>query len=264
MNPERSILDLENLGYCPLVISVIVPTYRRPDKLRRALEAIAAQTYHDVEVIVVNDGGPSVRGVVSALEGRVRIVLHEAETNHGHFACRNVAVGLATGDRIAFCDDDDTYAPHHLASVASAIPGADLVYSGVTIRALRPDGVTTLPFSHPFDAALLRRTNFIVPSSVLYERRLHDTLGPFDEAAGPYWDWDWVLRVGAAGAIAHVPETSVTYEFDLRGGNLSGAPEKDRPFLDYLSAKHGLGPLPSTNFYFMALNDAGAGDTMRG
>jgi len=247
------------------VISVIVPTYRRPEKLRRSLEAIAAQTYRDVEVVVVNDGGPSVREVVAPIEGRVRIVLHEAETNRGHFACRNVALGLATGDRIAFCDDDDIYSPHHLASVASAIHGADLVYSGVTIRVLRPDGgVTTLPFSRPFDAALLRRTNFIVPSSVLYERRLHDILGPFDEAAGPYWDWDWVLRVSGAGTIARVPETSVTYEFDLRGGNLSDAPEKDRPFLDYLSAKHGLGPLPSTNFYSMALNDERAGDTMRG
>ena len=247
------------------MISVIVPTYRRPEKLRRCLQAIAAQTFRDVEAVVVNDGGPSVRDVVKAVDAGLSVVLHEAEANRGHFACRNVALGLASGDLIAFCDDDDTFAPGHLAALAPAIARLDLVYSGVTIRAILPDGaVTTLPFSHPFDAALLRRTNFIVPSSILYARRLHDTLGPFDEAAGPYWDWDWVLRVSGVGSIGHLPERTVTYDFDLRGGNLSDAPQKDRPWLDYLSAKHGLGPLPSSNFYLMALNDAGAGDTMRG
>src|SRR5262249_32110454 len=126
----------------------------------------------------------------------------------------------------------DTFAPGHLASLAAAIARADLVYSGALIRATPPGGgATTLPFSHPFDAALLRRTNFIIPSSILYRRRLHDALGPFDEAAAPYWDWDWVLRVASAGTIAHVPGITVTYGFDLRGGNLSDAPEKDRPWL---------------------------------
>ncbi|HEX4824089.1 MAG TPA: glycosyltransferase family 2 protein [Candidatus Polarisedimenticolaceae bacterium] len=247
------------------MISVLVPTYKRPEKLARCLAAIAGQTYGDVEAVVVNDGGPSMRDVVAAMDGKLRVVLHEAKQNRGHFACRNVALDLAHGDLIAFCDDDDTYAPDHLASLAPAIAHADLAYSGVTIRATHEGGrVTMLPFSHPFDAALLRKTNFIVPSSVLYRRRLHERLGPFDEAAGPYWDWDWVLRVSAAGAIVHLPTIGVTYDFDLRGGNLSDGPEKDRPFLDYLSAKHRLGPLPSTNFYLMALNDAEAGDTMRG
>jgi glycosyltransferase involved in cell wall biosynthesis len=237
----------------PIMISVIVPTYLRPGRLRDCLSCLAAQTYRDLEVCIVNDGGPSVAGIVREFAGAIEVRLHESEVNRGHVASRNKALELACGDLIALCDDDDEYAPDHLDTLNAALPGRDLVYSGAVIRATRRDGgVELLEFSYPFDAALLRRTNFVVPSSSLYRKSLHDALGPFDEAADQYWDWDWVLRVAEHGAIAHVPRITLTYDYRIDGGNMSGAPERDRAKLRYLEAKHGLGYLDSTNFYLMA------------
>src|SRR6185437_10184274 len=54
-------------------VSVIVPTYNRPDRLRAALASLAAQTYQDFEVIIVNDAGCDVGAVVAACADRYRI-----------------------------------------------------------------------------------------------------------------------------------------------------------------------------------------------
>lgn len=247
------------------MISVLVPTYKRPEKLRRCLEAIAAQTHRDLEVVVVNDGGPSVQEVVWTLGGRIPIHLREEKENRGHVAARNVALSLASGNLIALCDDDDTYDRDHLESLAGAIDASDLVYAGTRIRAERPDGTfDERVLSWPYDPKRLRETNFIVPSSVLYRRALHDALGTFDPRLVDYWDWDWALRVAEHGRIAHVPKVSVTYGFSIGGENLSARPERMREDLARLSAKHALGPLPSTNFYLMALNDAAPGGRIHG
>lgn len=235
------------------MVSIIVPTYNRPDGLARCLERIAAQTCRDLEVCVVNDGGEGVRDVVRMFDQRIRVRLHESETNRGHVPSRNIGLSLASGELIALCDDDDRYDDDHLESLIGAIPERDLVYSGARIRAEGAGAALVHDFSYPFDAALLRETNFVIPSSVLYRRALHDRLGTFDEAADQYWDWDWVLRVAGAGVIAHVPKVTLTYAFRLDGGNMSWDPVRDRPKLDYLCAKHGLGRLESTNFYRMAV-----------
>jgi len=245
------------VAHCPAVVSVIVPTYRRPERLRRCLECLADQTFRDFEVCVVNDGGPSVAEVVGRFTGALSVHLYQAAVNRGHVPSRNKGLQFARGELIALCDDDDEYAPDHLASLAAALGDRDLVYSGARIRAHHGDGrVEDLDFNHTFDPEALRKTNFIIPSSILYRRRLHAALGPFDEIADQYWDWDWVLRVASAGTIGHVPAITLTYAFNVDGGNMSEDPDRDRAKLEYLCDKHGLGTLASTNFYRMAVTSA--------
>jgi glycosyltransferase involved in cell wall biosynthesis len=118
-------------------VSIIVPTRNRADLLARAVRAVAAQTYRDLEVIVIDDGSTepiraAVREVCATYPGRVVLIEHGAAGGHGSgpAQARNAGITAATGEVIGFCDDDDEWTdPDHLARVISAFeqdPSLDL------------------------------------------------------------------------------------------------------------------------------------------
>jgi glycosyltransferase involved in cell wall biosynthesis len=237
------------------LVSIIIPTYHRHRELQVCLEAFSNQEYRKFEVCVVNDGGPSVAGVVAGFRDRLDIQLLELSENRGHVVCRNRALQRVHGTLIGLCDDDDRPLKNHLTLLVGAMERCDLAYGDVVIQvvddATSELAVEEIVFGFEFDADLLRKTNFVISSATLYRASLHDELGPFDEAADPYWDWDWMLRVAAVGRFERVPQVISRYRFS-RSGNMSSVPERHREHLKYLCAKHGLGELPTTNFYLMA------------
>jgi glycosyltransferase involved in cell wall biosynthesis len=241
-------------------VSVIIPTFNRRELLRRCLNHLSSQTYRSFEVCVVNDGGAQVADVITPFRDRLSITLIEQPVNQGSVACRNVGLRATQGEFVAFCDDDDVLLPNHLTTVLQRLADADLAYSDVIVRGRLEDGQKPpeeFLFSFEHDPEVLRRTNYIVPSSAIYRRLLHDHLGPLDERAGHYWDWDWFLRVSAVGRIGHVGVTTVIYDFRIEGDNASVNPDRHVTDLGYLCRKHDLGQLPSTNFYLMAKHGVG-------
>ncbi|MBN2725862.1 glycosyltransferase family 2 protein [Candidatus Mcinerneyibacteriota bacterium] len=99
------------------LVSVIVPTYRRPDRLERALDSIKAQSYRNIEIIVVDDNSPGdeyrrktedfIRQYPSSLP--LRYV--QMDENRGGAMARNRGIIEAEGVFITFLDDDDEYLP---------------------------------------------------------------------------------------------------------------------------------------------------------
>lgn len=93
-------------------ISVIVPVYKAEAYLRRCLDSIAAQTYRNLEIILVDDGSPDNCGAIcdeyAARDARVQALHTE---NRGAFAARNTALDAASGDYIGFVDADDWLEP---------------------------------------------------------------------------------------------------------------------------------------------------------
>lgn len=235
---------------------MVVPTYRRPEALRECLQALASQELADLDVIVVNDGGPSVAAVVAAAPLPVRLV--ELPQNIGHPAARNQAIPLALGRYLCLCDDDDLLLPPHLrAAVTLLESGYDLVYSDVELVtfAATPTqriAVAAHPLACDFDPEFLRRWNFIPVSAAVYRRSLHETLGPLDPDLGHYFDWDWWLRVVTAGnRIRRIPMASAVIAVDAGGANQSADPQRMRSDLERLIRRHRLGNLPSSNYLLM-------------
>jgi glycosyltransferase involved in cell wall biosynthesis len=107
------------------LVSVIVPTLNRPAMLRDALASIAAQTYSPIEIIVVNDAGGDVEGVVSLFGLKQRIVYLKHAINKGLSAARNTGLKAASGDYIAYLDDDDVYYPDHIDTLVSFLLASD-------------------------------------------------------------------------------------------------------------------------------------------
>src|SRR3990167_9420175 len=91
------------------VVSVVMPTFNLARLLERALRSALDQTYDNLEIIVVDDASsddtPDV--VKTVQDERVRYIRHE--TNRGGSAARNTGIRIATGEFIAFLDDDDEW-----------------------------------------------------------------------------------------------------------------------------------------------------------
>ena len=96
-------------------VSIVIPTYKRADKLNRALESCLKQTYENIEIIVVDDNveGSSYRNETEKtmkkyLEQK-KVKYIKMKKNGGGAAARNFGIDNATGDYIAFLDDDDEF-----------------------------------------------------------------------------------------------------------------------------------------------------------
>lgn len=93
-------------------VSVIIPTFNRAHCIARSVQSVLAQTFQDLEVIVVDDGSTDDTGEILAGFGdRIRVIRQE---NAGVGAARNTGMRAARGDWIAFQDSDDVWVPGKL------------------------------------------------------------------------------------------------------------------------------------------------------
>src|SRR4051812_24693626 len=106
-------------------VSVVIPCYERPAELARALRSVLAQTVHDFEVVVGDDGSSADLGAVVASFNDDRLRIVRREENGGIGAARNIAIGVARAPWISFLDSDDMWMPRHLEAqleAATALP----------------------------------------------------------------------------------------------------------------------------------------------
>lgn len=93
------------------LVSIVIPTYRRLPDLRLAVASALAQTYGNIEVIVVSDGPDAeVRAALEGTHPQLRYV--ELAVNSGPAEARNLGVRVSRGEWLTFLDDDDTMLPH--------------------------------------------------------------------------------------------------------------------------------------------------------
>ncbi len=94
------------------LISVIVPVYNAEKFLARCIDSLLAQTYHNIEVLLVDDGSrdgsAAICDAYAARDERVRVI---HKPNGGVSAARNDGIDASKGEFIAFCDNDDFYSP---------------------------------------------------------------------------------------------------------------------------------------------------------
>lgn len=110
------------------LISVIVPVYKVEAYLDNCAASIAAQTYRNLEILLVDDGSPDRSGSIcdfwAQKDPRFRVI---HQKNSGGGAARNAALDAATGELIAFVDSDDYIAPDMLEHLYTLIAdGADI------------------------------------------------------------------------------------------------------------------------------------------
>jgi glycosyltransferase involved in cell wall biosynthesis len=256
-------------------VSVVVSHYQRQAELCEALQSIARQSFQDFEVIVVNDHGADSRGLVSEFAARLpgfppsRVRYDYRARNGGVAATRNRGIALASGELIAYLDDDDLWRPCHLERLVAALdaePDAALAYGDAAICRMERDpacGAWTAAAQRtlavPFDRTALGRDDFIVPGGMLHRRALIDAIGGYDESLPVSDDWDWLLRASAVSRFVRVPEIVIAVRIWADGGNLSARCDAARlAALAELARRHGLPPLEPKTFWEVAATYAPA------
>jgi len=179
------------------LISCIVPVFNGERYLREALDSILAQTYRPLEIIVADDGsGDGTAGVVATFGDQVRYI---RQPNQGPSSARNLGVGAATGDFIAFLDADDLWHPEKLTRQMErfhARPELDYcVTYAQNFWSPELDAEAVRYESH----RISRPLPGYVTQTLVARRVLFDTVGLFN-AALPHGDsTEWFLRANASG-----------------------------------------------------------------
>ncbi len=217
--PVAGILDREE---SPLV-SVVIPTYNGAHFLAETVESVLAQTYPNLEVLVVDDGSTDATPAIAASYGpRVRYV---RQANAGTAAARNRGVAEAYGEYVALLDHDDLWLPHKLERQLPAFaadPSVGVAFAGIEFFRTETGEVTAQYFPGtelgPHDLLAHR----VLPiQTVVFRRSALDAVGPFDVRLRGTDDWDMGIRLSARFRIVGVPETlaRVRLHPDQQGGN---------------------------------------------
>jgi glycosyltransferase involved in cell wall biosynthesis len=178
-------------------VSVIVRTVRRPQRLRECLQTLAAQTYREFELVLVDMSEVSMTSIVEEMRARLPIVRHlRLKRARSRPAALNRGIESASGRLITILDDDNLWEPDHLGNIVDNFNGADLAYTGVRIQTLTPDGELIQEQIHylPFDFNRLLNANFIFTVATAFRRALWDEVGRYDERFPVYEDWEFLIR----------------------------------------------------------------------
>ncbi|HEY8021664.1 MAG TPA: PIG-L family deacetylase [Thermoanaerobaculia bacterium] len=224
-------------------ISVVVRTRDRAALLAEALGSLAAGAYRRAEVVLVNDGG---RPPSPPADFPLPVVRVDLPENRGRAAAAEAGVAAATGDYVAFLDDDDLAAPEHLATLAGLVSaaGVRVAYTDAAVAAYELDGRSggwtcrerRLPYSRDFDPDVLLVDNYIPFNTLAIERRLFAEAGPFDPSLPFFEDWDFLIRLSALVPFHHLARVTCEYRH-FRGGGHHVFGERPRERGDFLSVK---------------------------
>lgn len=207
-------------------ISVVLPTHNRPELLAEAVASISAQAYDDWELIVVDDASSPPAHLPEGIRARVI----RSESSRGGAESKNRGASMATGDLLAFLDDDDLYAPTYLeraVAVLSENPDLDLVFMGVSWFGERgaagqrayDDAMQNLlarlkPYSCRSGALIFDRARLFagllraVPMAFqrpVVRRTSFERIGPYQPDI-LLWDCDWAIRAALHGNCALVTD----------------------------------------------------------
>ncbi|MPZ73148.1 MAG: glycosyltransferase [Nitriliruptorales bacterium] len=224
-------------------VSVVVPTHNRGQLLMTTLRSVLWQHAVDIEVIVVDDGSiDNTPQVIRAMDdGRLRVVRNEVPQRVS--AARNRGAVMARSDWVAFCDDDDLWAPDKIARQLEAAvrAGRPWVYCGTVNIDQHLRIVSGRPPPDPEHVmATLGRFNPIPGggSNVMMRRDALEAAGPFDTQLANTEDWEMWLRLAAQqGPPAWVCAPLVAYR--VHGGNASLDTEQILAGIARIEQQHG-------------------------
>jgi len=202
------------------VVSVLIPTFNRPKYLYEALASVLRQSYRNLQVIVINDGGKDVSGVVN-LFSDTRLIFINRRENRGKAVSLNEALGRAEGKYIAYLDDDDLYYPNHIETLVNVLENqtdCQAAYSDFykTYCKVSSDGSRqvlskVVEVSRDFDRFFMLHFNHVLHVCLMHRRDLIEKTGPYNEQLNVLIDWDMTRRLVFFSDFHHVCEITGEY-----------------------------------------------------
>jgi glycosyltransferase involved in cell wall biosynthesis len=208
-------------------VAAIIPTYNRAQAVQRAIESVRAQTYSDLEIIVVDDGSDD---DTADILGRYSDCLYIRTAHSGLPAvARNAGVEASSAEYLAFLDSDDEWLPQKLLLQMQAMEfkSCGLVCSNAYVISTDP-GIPSGPYLPAREKAFkptlreLVLNNFVIASSVVVKRESFEAAGGFNEdpRLRGLEDYDLWLRIADSTRLHYIDQELVRYHRSIAG--LSG------------------------------------------
>ncbi len=239
------------------LVSVVVPVFNHARFVLRSLRSIFAQSYRNVELIVIDDGSTDasaaiVRGALRDAPFPQRFVTRE---NRGAAATLNEGVGDAAGAFVGIVNSDDAWHPDRLARMVAEVAGTGEAwgFSGVTFvdaadAAIDPFlhprvygltcGLAAAPFRETIGFALLAENLAISTGNLFFSRALFTRLRGFRDFRYNH-DWDFALRALAVAEPVFVRDALYSYRFHdantINESNAQARAEALRACRDYVT-----------------------------
>jgi len=208
------------------LVSVVIPTYNRYDRLKRAVESVVDQTYDRIELLVVDDRSDvTVEEHLSRDYGRhfERFEIRRHDENRGGSAARNTGLREANGDYIALLDDDDQWKPQKLErqverfqeeDVGLVTTGGKVIDGNGNVDNVRRD--KDIPGEAPALTKRLLCRNIVGScSAVMVDTDVVDEVGMFDERFPSWQDLEWYIRLSRHCRFSSVSEPLLIYSRDV-------------------------------------------------
>jgi glycosyltransferase involved in cell wall biosynthesis len=219
-----------------MLVSILISNYNYAQFLAAAVDSIAAQSFRDLELVIIDDGSSdgSCDLIRELLETHRNRFVHSCYVlrpeNSGKLAALNVGIPLLHGDLTLILDADDYLLPgylestiEHLLTASSNSPNIAFVYTDCKLVDVHGRYLARGRSTH-FDADLLDRESYIPECAITVTTVLKDSL-PFDEAVRlgtKHHKWRRIVASGAIGEYLPVP----LFCYRMHDRNISGIGRK--------------------------------------
>ena len=204
-------------------VSVIITTYKGAKKLRRAILSVLGQTYSNVELIVVDDNNPETieradtEKVMAAFENNESVHYIRHEKNKNGAVARNTGIRVATGEYIAFLDDDDFFLPDRVGICVEALDNSDYVAcytKSILISNGKVKRINRVKNNPSCKDVLLNQNLLGTGSNLFVKKTCVEWLNGFDERFLRYQDVEFILRVLMYGKMKAVDAITVVKDVE--------------------------------------------------
>ena len=209
------------------LVSVIIPTYSRPENIVRAINSVLDQTYRNIEIIVIDDNGigtPYQIETENKLSNYItqrKIFYYKHDVNKNGSAARNTGIKFSKGELITFLDDDDEYKPLKIEKQVDALVnnqeyaavycGFQIIKKGKVLKSVQPSKQGNLQFD-----LLTCKWGFGTGSNPMFKRSVFDKIGLFDDSFIRHQDLEFMVRFFREDFIYVVPDLLINRYLDSR------------------------------------------------
>jgi GT2 family glycosyltransferase len=207
------------------LVSVVIPAYQCAQYIAQGVASVFAQSFKNLELIVVNDGSPDTSLLESELERFRQRIRYLKQPTRGPSAARNAGILEASGKYIAFLDGDDYWRPGHMLKLMTLFQqnsALELAYCDCIL--LKNENPLARYFDLQAQAAVVDFDSILVEdsaiptSTVVVSREALLRVGLFDESIRRCEDFDLWLRLAFQGApMAYHTDAEVVHRMNDAG-----------------------------------------------
>lgn len=202
-------------------VSIVIPCYNQAHFLSESVDSALAQTYAEIEILVVDDGSTdNTRAVAARYGDRIRYIHQE---NGGLAAARNTGIRHAKGELIALLDSDDRWLPHKLETQVPHFADSEVALVHASYRLFPPPEYLEKEWivtegAHPTYLEEVRQNKVGVLTAVI-RRSVLEEVGGFDAAYYGCEDWELWLRIAEKYRLVGCAE--ILAEYRLHGSSMT-------------------------------------------